>query len=485
MRRSIVVLGAVCLLAIADASAAFVNFETPQVHPIDRSPDGTTIAVTNTAAGLLDLYDVTGGTPVPRGSVQVGIDPVSVRFRTNTEAWVVNHVSDSVSIVDVQLQGVAATLPTLDEPCDVVFAGLPQLAFVSCSQANTVQRFNPANLTAPPTDIAIVAEEPRALAVSPDGAKVYVAIFESGNGSTIIGGGAMGAIGFPPNGAMDDVTNPYGGVNPPPNDPLDTNGDLNLFIPPKAANGTAPRVGLIVKKDAAGVWRDDNGADWTPWIAGAKANLSGRYTGWDMVDRDVAVITNLNAVTPAVSYVDRLMNICMAIAVNPANGDITVIGTDATNEVRFEPVITGTFLRVNVGIVDDANVTNRSIVDLNAEHLALAQPGGVDPYETSSVSQSERDKSIGDPRGIVWNAAGTRGYVTGMGSNNLVVIDQNGDRVTAGATTELAEGPTGAVLSADESRLFVVNRFDGSISVVDTTSLTEIANVPYFDPTPA
>ncbi|GMV99464.1 MAG: hypothetical protein AMXMBFR84_06030 [Candidatus Hydrogenedentota bacterium] len=472
-------------LTVAPAWAAFVNFETPHVHPIDISPDGATVAVTNTPAGLLYLYDVTSGTPVWRGTVQVGLDPVTVRFRTNTEAWVVNHISDSVSIVNTVSQRVVDTISTLDEPCDVVFAGSPVLAFVSCSQANAIQRFNPADRSALPVTIPILGEDPRSLAVSPDGMTIYAAIFESGNGSTIIAGGADGTIAFfPPMDALNDAANPYAGVNPPPNDPNDTNSDSNLFIPPKAANGTPPRVGLIVKKDAAGVWRDDNGANWTPWITGAKAAMSGRYTGWDVIDHDVAVLANLNAATPTVNYADRLMNICMSVAVNPATGNITVIGTDGTNEIRFEPVISGTFLRVNLGIVDASNLASATIVDLNAEHLALAQPGGVDPYETHSVSQANRNKSIGDPRGIVWNAAGTRAYITGMGSNNLVVVDATGNRVTTGSTTELREGPTGAVLSADESRLFVVNRFHASISVVDTATLAEIANVPYFDPTP-
>ena len=40
------------------------------------------------------------------GAVPVGLDPVSVRARSNTEAWVVNHVSDSVSIVDLQAMNV-------------------------------------------------------------------------------------------------------------------------------------------------------------------------------------------------------------------------------------------------------------------------------------------------------------------------------------------------------------------------------------------
>lgn len=464
---------------------AFVNFESSQVHPVDLSPDGSTLAVCNTADDTLELFDVTGGVPIPIGSVPVGIDPVSVRFRTTGEVWVVNHISDSVSVVDVVAQHVFGTLTTLDEPADVVFAGAPTMAFVSCSQANTIQRFDPGNFAAPPTSIAIEAEDPRALAVSPDGMTVYAAIFESGNGSTLIAGGNDGTLGgFPTNAAMEDAGNPYGGVNPPPNDPTDSNMDSNFWIPAKAANGTPPPVGLIVKKDSGGAWRDDNGEDWTPWITGASAGLSGRYTGWDLIDRDVAIVTALNAPTPAVAYAEELMNVCMALAVNPASGDITVVGTDGINEVRFEPNVNGRFLRVNIGIVDDASPTTTSVVDLNAEHLALAQPGGVDPYETPAVPQVDRDKSIGDPRGIVWNSAGTRGYITGMGSNNLVVVDANGDRVVTGATTELRPGPTGLVLSQDETRLYVLNRFDASVSVLDTTTLLETANVPFHDSTP-
>lgn len=486
MFRSVVGLsGLFVAAAMAAGQGGFMNFESPQVHPLDRSPDGNTLAVCNTADDVLEVFDVSSGVPVPLGSVSVGIDPVSVRFRTNGEAWVVNHVSDTVSLVDVGVLHVFATLTTLDEPADVVFAGSPAMAFVSCSQANTIQRFDPTNLASPPTDIPIQAEDPRSLAVSVDGMTVYAAIFESGNGSTLIAGGNDGTLGgFPTNAAMEDAGNPYGGVNPPPNDPADTNMDSNLWIPAKGPNGTPPPVGLIVKKDTGGMWRDDNGADWTPWITGANAGLSGRYAGWDLIDRDVAILTSLNAPTPTVAYADRLMNICTALAVNPASGDITVVGTDGTNEIRFEPNINGRFLRVNIGIVDDASPATTSVVDLNAEHLALAQPGGVDPYETSTVPQADRDKSIGDPRGIVWNSAGTRGYITGMGSNNLVVVDANGDRVMTGATTELRPGPTGLALSLDETKLYVLNRFDASISVVDTTTLVETANVLFHDSTP-
>ena len=303
----------------------------------------------------------------------VGYDPVSVRFRNNSEAWVVNHISDSVRRCRCPDAPRARDHSTADEPCDVVFAERSRFRVRFVFQADLVQRFDPSDTKSAPTNIEILAEDPRALAVSPDGLTVYAAIFDSGNRSTIIAGGSDNTLGvFPGNDAMEDPDGPYGGVNPPPNDPDDVNMDSNLFIPPKAANGTPPKVGLIVKQDANGVWRDDNGSDWTAWITGAKASLSGRYQGWQLVDRDVAVI---DTATLGVTYIEHLMNLNMAIAVNPATGDITVVGTDATNQIRFEPNVSGRFIRVEMAMIDPAKAVT-SIADLNAEHLGIAQGGG-------------------------------------------------------------------------------------------------------------
>jgi hypothetical protein len=50
---------------------------------------------------VLEVFDLVGGLPQRRGAVAVGVDPVSVRVRGNGEAWVVNQISDSVSVVDL------------------------------------------------------------------------------------------------------------------------------------------------------------------------------------------------------------------------------------------------------------------------------------------------------------------------------------------------------------------------------------------------
>jgi len=184
------------------AEVPFVNWENHPIRALDISPDGRVLAVAHTADQRVQLFDISSGAPVAAGHVVVGIDPVAVKFRNDGELWVVNHISDSVSIVDVALRQVRATLATDDEPFDVVFA--QGRAFVSCSQVNRVLVFDAAN-PATAQRISINGEDPRALAVSADGRSVFAAIFESGNASTLLGGGLMGITVGVPNVVSDAV----------------------------------------------------------------------------------------------------------------------------------------------------------------------------------------------------------------------------------------------------------------------------------------
>src|SRR5687768_13223471 len=126
----------------------FVNFETAPVHPIALSPDHHTLAVCNLPDNRVELFAVSNGIPRAIGSVAVGLDPVSVRFASASELWVVNHISSSVSVVDVATQRVVATIDTLPGPGDVAFAGQPRRAWVSCSRANAVLVIDPVSRAA-------------------------------------------------------------------------------------------------------------------------------------------------------------------------------------------------------------------------------------------------------------------------------------------------------------------------------------------------
>ena len=450
------------------ADLPYVNWENHPIHALDLSPDRKTLAVAHTADQRVQLFDVSSGAAIPIGNVLVGIDPVSVRFRNNSELWAVNHISDSVSVIDLPSRQIRATLHTSDEPFDVVFAA--GKAFVSCSQANEIAVFDLADLSQAPRNIAIQAQDPRALAVSPDGKTVYAAIFESGNATTALFGGFSRSDPRLPN-VVNDVRGPYGGVNPPPN----AGTIFNPLVNPVAV---PPKVSLIVRRDANRRWMDDNQRDWTRFVSGDLAGASGRVRGWDVVDRDIAVIDTANL---SVRYVTGLMNIGMALSVKPNDGELTLIGTDATNEIRYEPNLKARFVKVEMARVSAANALagnssgntgGNSVVDLNP-HLN---------YAVQTAPQSARDQSIGDPRAVVWRGDGQLAWIAGLGSNNVIAIDALGRRI--GAPIRTGAGPVGLALDEAKARLFVWNHFDASLSVIDTAQLTEIARVPVFNPLP-
>jgi|CXWL01.1.fsa_nt_gi YVTN family beta-propeller protein len=488
MRRIVATALTLAALGAPSTSAqpAVVNWESPHVHPLELTPDGMLLLAVNTVDARLEVFDVASGAPTAVASVPVGLDPVSVRARSATEAWVVNRVSDSISVVDLSTFHVKRTLPLRDEPADVVFAGTPERAFVSSEGTNEILVFDPANLGAVPIAIAVGGLAPRALAVSADRGQVFAAIFLSGNATTILGGGRLNNMGAVPN-VVSDPLGPYGGTNPPPNSGIDFTPPLRSEYEPTGAT-PAPPVGLIVRQRFTdGRWLDDNVGNWTPFVSGAQSQRSGRLRNWNLPDRDVAII---DTATLAVTHAQHLMNLVMGLAVHPTTGRVTVVGTEATNEIRFEPNVKSRFVRVELARFHPATPTLTTITDLNASHLdysdaqvaAQAEPGTADP--------TLRAKSLGDPRAILWTADGSRGYVAGLGSNNVIVIDELGQRLplfgNPNATSfEVGQGPTGLALDSARQRLYVLNRFAGSISAVDTTTESVVTSRSLYDPSPA
>src|SRR5258708_5172467 len=159
-RTASLLFGAALLPAICSAQGSYVNFEGKQTSPVRLSPDGTRLFAVNTPDARLSVFDLTQPTnPRLIAEIPVGIEPVSVNPRSNDEVWVVNEVSDSVSIVSVSQRIVTDTIYVKDEPVDVVFAG--GKAFVSASRKNMVAVFDAAT-HALVTNIVVFGENPRA-----------------------------------------------------------------------------------------------------------------------------------------------------------------------------------------------------------------------------------------------------------------------------------------------------------------------------------
>src|SRR6266566_116357 len=175
---------AIFLLSLSLAPAAYVNFEAKQTSPIRLSPDGTRLFAVNTPDARLSVFDVSHpSNPVLIAEIPVGIEPVSVNPRTADEVWVVNEVSDSISIVSISQRLVIDTLYVKDEPADVVFAG--GRAFVTAARKNLLAVFDVSTHSLV-TNITLFGENPRALAVNGDATKVYAAFALSGNHTTLV-----------------------------------------------------------------------------------------------------------------------------------------------------------------------------------------------------------------------------------------------------------------------------------------------------------
>ena len=482
------VLAAVSLLAIRVLPAAadsFVAFESGQVRPLAMSPDGTRLFAANTPDNRLEIFTIgAGGTLTHDGSVVVGLEPIAVAARTDGEVWVVNHVSDSISVVDVSSSParVIRTITTCDEPRDIVFAGPGgNRAFVTAARRgqNCPVIFDPttpgigralvqvwdatalgAGLQASPiANLILFADTPRALARSADGNTVYAAAFHSGNQTTSIletlvcdGGASAGPC------TPTTATNAPGGL-PAPNVDAD--------------NVLGPETGLIVKFDnGVNQWLDTLGRDWTNVVR------------FNLPDRDVFAIDAAAAVPAATSSFQHVGTILFDMVQNPVNGKIYVTNTDANNAVRFEgpglngaTTVQGHLHEARVTVLDGANVLPRNL----NKHI---------DYNVRPAPPGTAANSLATPTAMAVTSDGATLYVAAFGSSKIGVFQTSqieNDSFTPSAASHITlsgGGPTGVVLDEARSRLYALTRFDNSIAIVDTGTASEIGQVALFNPEP-
>ena len=493
------ILSLVCCIGAADAGS-FTSFESGQVRPLAQSPDGTHLFAVNTPNDRLDIFTVAPGTLTRVGSVPVGLEPVAVAARSNTEVWVVNLLSDSVSIIDVTTPSAARVVRTLlvgDEPRDIVFAGPGgNRAFVTTAHRgqntplhptiNTVLStpgigradvwvFDAANLGAtlggtPQTVVTLFADTPRALAVSPDGTRVYAAAFHSGNRTTTINEALVPDGGSATTGSLDCSAAP-GGL-PAPNKNF------------QSIKG--PETGLIVKFDGTH-WVDERNRCWDAIVR------------FSLPDRDVfAIDATANPpvqVAGPGGFASGVGTILFNMAVNPVSGRVYVSNLESFNDVRFEGP--GTFAAGFKPPGEPASVRGH----LAESRITILDGGPPKPrhlnkhidYSTccAPLPNAENDTSIGFPMGMAISSDGTRLYVAGFGSSEIGVYDtaalENDTFVpsTADQIPVSGGGPTGLVLDETRSQLYVLTRFDDSVSVLSTATGAELAHVALFNPEPA
>jgi hypothetical protein len=149
---------------VAAAAEIPGNFEFSPVHPEEKTPDGRRTLRLDSLHGNLEITDVDGPVVTRKTVVKVGMHPVSVRAASNGEAWIVDPIADSISIVDLDSATVIAALQTAPQPTDVMFSGSPSRAFVTVAQGRALLVFNPLAPTEPPTRIALQSPTQRVAA---------------------------------------------------------------------------------------------------------------------------------------------------------------------------------------------------------------------------------------------------------------------------------------------------------------------------------
>src|SRR2546423_12603838 len=431
--------------ASAQVSTTFKNFESPQVHPLALTPDGTRLLAVNSPNATLSVFQLVSGSPVLTAEIPVGMEPVSVAARNNREAWVVNWMSDSVSVVDRSTGNVTRTIDVGDEATDVLCAGLNnEKAFVCVSGGGTLSvgggsfssvtgatgvvkifldASNPVvgNMQA----IQIFGKQPRALARSNDGSRVFVSVFESGNQTTIVSQSDVAA-----NGGM-----------PPPNPAM------NPLLP------AAPATGLIVKWNGSN-WVDELNRSWNSVIP---------YT---LADIDLFVIDASSAPPSVSAQVRSLGTHTGNMAFDPASQRLLVANLEDINQVRFEPNVRGRFQATRVSVLNapaGTTPTLASVSDLNA-HVDFNNPAGTD---------AQRALSLAMPADIQRAADGTV-YVAATSFAKVGFLDSLG---AVQGRINVGNGPTGLAVDDARGRIYVLNRFDQTISIVDTASKAQTAVV--------
>ncbi len=442
-------------------------FESGQVRPIALSADGNQLLVVNTPAHRLELFDIADGQLSPAGSVPVGLEPVAVAAAGSHEAWVVNHLSDSISVVrlDGAAPRVVRTLLVGDEPRDIVFAGPGnRRAFVTAAyRGQNHPEFSAADLKTPGLGradvwvfdaddpgagpggeplaiINLFADSARGLARSADGSRVYAAAFLSGNQTTTLLNEAEVADAKP-----GPVQN-HEGVR-------------------------QPDTGLIVGFDGER-WVDESGRDWSHKVL------------FNLPDLDLFTLDAMAGTPRLLGSQQGLGTVLFNVTSNPATGAIYVSNTEARNRVRFEgpgtaaSSVRGNIAEQRISVVRGGTVTANHL----NPHVDFSLPEG------ASLPASDKALSLAQPQEMVISPDGDTLYLAAFGSNRIAAIataDLEAGRYDPAATRHISVpggGPGGLVLNAAGDTLYTLSRYTNTVSAIDAGSGEVLASETLYSP---
>lgn len=477
-------------------NAEYIGFESAPVRPIATNDSGSLLFVTNTSNNRLEVF-TTGvtGNPVFKEAIDVGLEPVAVAVDKD-HAWVVNHLSDSISIIDIKASPmrVVNTLLVGDEPKDIILAngkafvttahrgqqrlnpslkdvpgaGSPQLHEPSVGRADiwVFDQYNQGNAFGgvPEKIISLFGDTLRGLAVSPDKSTVYAAVMNSGNQTTAVHESVMchgyedDEYGAYPCRVLDQITSPGGlafGYLPGGRTAPGVNKD---GVP-------QPWTSMIVKYDNySGRWLDSKGRNFSNGVR------------FYLPDLDVFSI-DTTSLSPIDSY-SHVGTTLFNLAVNPVSGDIYVSNTEANNATRFEGP--GNF----GGSTVQGNIAQSRITVISQKY-GTVKPRHINrhiDYRDLKAAASVKQHTISTPLQLAVSKDGKTLYSAAIGSNKIAVLPTEklaknqywnyrgaefDPRVESKNYLSVKGGPSGLLLAEDKNSLYVYTRFDNALVHID------------------
>ena len=483
------------------ASGPYVNFESPPVKPLAFAAETGMLAVANTPNSSVALFDATGAALNRLREIPVGLDPVALAFQPGSNGrrlWVVNHVSDSVSVIDAVDGRLIGIVNTRDEPVNIVFNADGTSAFV-VAQSGFLIAIDGSTL-ATLGEISIPAHTPRGAIFDPASNRVVVAAFHSGNNTTVVGVAFRHGtveIGAPLLPTLFDaatfsetavVFNASPELGPWPDTATQVTEPAPLVerIIPDAGrpSGWATIVDIFslpggiadplkVAAYAAEVLDRANVTFTNPTAIVQRLIDDARDTlDHDLIFIDVADPAGMQ-IADIRGGVGTTLN---GVSRNPANGQYWVTNREARNEIRHEPALNGHFIDHQVVIVDPAGGTEPAPIDLHA--------GTPNFNDTSTANPFARAASLADPQEVVFRADGARAYVVSLAADRVGVLDGASGAVLA--RVDVGRGPRGLVLDEVRQRLYVLNRTDMTLSTISDgiAGPAVIATTSLFNPEP-
>ena len=498
-----------------------LSFESASVRPLAKSLDDKWLYAVNTPNNTLQVFNIAdNGQLIQAASIPVGMEPVAVVVRpllsdgTNpNEVWVVNHLSDSVSIVDTstEVPYIKKTLLVGDEPKDIVFAkdkafittarrgqqrlkvpasiggGDPKLHVPGTPRAD-VWVFDGANTGSasggrPVGIVNLFGDTPRGLAVDAAGETVYAAVFNSGNRTSIVHESVLcrtfqdfyqGQYPDQPCTTLDGKPLPGGRTAP------STNQDGIV----------QPMTSMIVQYDETdGKWKDSGGWDFSN---GVRLNLP---------DKDVFAI-NANTLKESASF-QTVGTTLFNMAVNPVNGNIYVSNTESNNATRFEGPgtwLTGEMKKYegqfppydrikDVTPTVQGNIARSRITVIKGN--GSVTPVHLNPHiDYSKLKQgNDKSKTLATPTQMEVSSDGRWLYVTALGSNKIAVYDtaqlDSGNAANAQSGSiqfKVPGGPAGLLLNGN--KVYAATRYDNKVVVLNANTGSELQRVAMYNPEP-